>query len=196
MVENKEISKSKQIQALVFVVGSGVAAALLLALFMLYYYNPSGMYQAGNVLLAPDSASTLRYIESNHGTRDAKRFVFGGIEFSYYDTIQKKWQRKDVDMNKYNEFYALVEGDKSLTDVDENVRRAFTSRYPATLSLTIHPENDTTAANNKVFSQAVFSEGSDYYRVQLRDQGSSEGWAYFYHPGIFNNIIKTFVNDL
>jgi hypothetical protein len=195
MVETKEISKSKQIRTLLLVVGSGVTAALVLALFMLYYYNPSGTYLAGNVLLAPDSALNLRYIETNHRTKDASRFVFAGIEFSFYDTVQKKWQRKKIEMDKYREFYAQVEGDRSLTDIDDNVRKSFTSRYPATLSLSIHLENDTTAANNKEFSQAVFSEGSDYYRVQLRDQGSSEGWAYFYHPGIYSKIMKIFSNE-
>jgi hypothetical protein len=190
--EPKQFSKARRIEALLIILGSGVSLAFALALFMLYYYNPSGSYLAKNVLLAPDSALAIRYGESNQRTGRITHFVYDGAEFSYYDLLEKKWKRLLIDSKKYAEFYQRVGEDLSLSEVSDEIRGSFNALYPSTLSINIHAENDSSKSS-KVFSQAVFAEGSDYYRVQLRDDGSSEGWAYFYHPGIYQQVFKIFV---
>ncbi|MCE5317698.1 MAG: hypothetical protein LLG04_10150 [Parachlamydia sp.] len=178
-------SKRKEIRNLVLVISGGVACAMAIALFMLYFYSPTGRYYAKNVLLSPQIVSQISYPEKNPKTGITVRYLFDSFVFAFYDPAKKEWSRANVKPDVYREFYDAIAEDLSIEPVSEELRQLFRQSPPTTLTVKMRHGN---GSEEKVsFQQVDFAEGQDYYRVQLREQASgnvSEGWAYFFHPGI------------
>lgn len=192
MAEINDISKGKQIRNLCLVMASGIIAALAVFLMMLHYYGPSGSYVAKNVLLSPESAKSLRYGEVNAKIGKTTSFVFDLIEFTYYDEMNKKMNRVDLDMEKYAKFYDMIGNDKSLVVGDEHAEDALKKSNFATLAFKIRPEGDrANSSTSQILNEIHFSE-DDYYRISLRGQNAIEGWADFYHPGIYHYVLEQF----
>lgn len=177
-------SKRTEIRNLVLVIGGGVACALAIALFMLYFYSPSGRYYAKNVLLAPQVLSQISYPEKNPNTGTIARYSFDSFLFAYFDAQQKEWRRTGIKPEAYREFYTAVSEDLSIEPISEELRQLFRQGHPTTFSVKMRQGSSNEKAT---FQEVNFAPGQDYYRVQLRSQASgdmSEGWAYFFHPGI------------
>jgi hypothetical protein len=192
MKENRHSSKTKQIRSLLLILSCGVASAFIIALGLLYYYNPSGIYLAKNVLIAPENALNMAF---NHADtkKDGRRLVFDAIEFSYFDPDLRQSRHHAIDMKKYEEFYALISDDKSLVDTTDEVKRFFIKGHPANLKLKVRTDREASkAVTPDVFLEVTFADNGDFYRIQLREQGKGEGWAYFYHPDIHRKVLNLF----
>lgn len=182
-------SKAKLIRNLLFVFGSGIGMGIIFALVMLFYYNPSGGYLAGNVLLAPESATSMRFIDGG-SSRGSTHYVLGGIDF-----IPENKQAISVSMDKYAQFYAIVSNDGSLSDEKGRITSFFKKKLPGSIIVKIKPENGLNGGA-RPFLTIEFSEDGDHYRVQLREQQMMQGWAYFYHPGIYKKAYNLFEQSL
>lgn len=192
MLEIHTPSKMQQIRSLLFVVISGVFIAIVLAVGMLNYYNPSGEYLAKNVLLEPERALSMRFSEGNSKQKNHTHFIFDRIEFIHYDHTNHPITVR-INMQKYAAFYDLVKNETSLSVVSNQIEDLFNQSRIASLHLQVREENDKSTSNAVInFSVVDFLQSGDYYRVQLRTQnspGSSIPWAYFYHPGIYQDIL-------
>lgn len=184
----RDSSKAVQIRNLLIVFGTGVITAVVLALGMLYYYNPAGSYAAGNVLLSPEQAALLQFNEGNVRSGTFNRFTFAGMDFSYFDHALKKRRSVPLSMEKYKELYDVVAGEQSIADADDGVKSLFSHGHPSSLTLKMSPDRSPLGQTQaQIFLQIDFIE--DYYRILLRDQAVGQHWVYFYHPGI-EAIIK------
>lgn len=183
--------KHKQIRNLLLVVGSGVVSALALALVMLVLYNPTGRYYAKKVLLSPEIMSQISYPETNPKTGVIARYMFDSFVFAYYEPTKKEWFRTVVGQEAYREFFTAVAEDLSIQPVSDQLRNLFNQNHPTTLTVHMRQERGAQPDEKITFQQVDFAPGKDFYRVQLRTQGSEaqdeaqgESWAYFFHPGI------------
>ena len=191
MAEIRHESKGKEIRNLLLVIGSGIIGAVAVALMMLYYYNPSGSYLAGNVLLSPESTKVIKFQDTHPTTGSPAKFIFDQIEFSYYDSQLKQWKKLNVEMDQYAKFYQLIGNERSL-EVPDEIKRLFNQPSPSVLSLKIRTEA-TSQSISKPFIEVNFVNEGDYYRIELHEEGSSGSWAYFYHPGIYNKVLEMFI---
>ena len=195
MKTNNSTSQGSQIRNLLIVFTSGIGLAVLLAFISLYYYNPSGSYLAKNVLLSPESLSSIRFAESSTSS-GTPRFIFDNLEFSFYNQALKKWEKKFISLEQYNTFYSTLSNEKSFLEVPPEVENAFHKLPPVTLALKVRTEGLANAQTpSTVVTSVEFVEG-DYYRIQLREQASQTSslgkWVYFHQPDIYEKILKIF----
>lgn len=187
------VNEATDIRNLLFVIGSAIVVALLGASFMLYYYGPTGSYFAQNVLLSPFYTSTFSFDDTNPKTGRLEKFVFDGIEFSYFDGNKKQEIRVPISHEAYEQFYNNVASERSIQDVADEVRIQF-AHHAASLSFKVRPEHGSESS--KVFLEVNFVREGDYYRVQLRDAiGTTGTWAYFYHPQVYKEAMQLFVKE-
>lgn len=179
----------RQIRQVLAIFIAAFLTAGLVAGYMLYRYNPKGYYLAGNALLAPDVLDKLSYSDFSHQTGAKSKFVFNGIEFSYFDKIKGKIVSVRVSSVDYATFYQWIISDKSVSDVDEETIRSFHPNDP-TLILTVRPDHSALVAA-QVFQIVQLAE-NDYFRVQLHENQGGEPWAYFYHPHIYQDTLHLF----
>lgn len=183
----------KEIRNLLGVLIGSVLCALVFGGMLLHYYGPGGRYLAKNVLLSPHIAPGLSYTDRDLKTGVKGRFSFDSIDFSYYDNSTKKWLHIPVTPSNYDAFYALVSDEKSLSEVGENIKELFEKTPSSTLSLKVHSDSETHAPA-KSFQDIHFVSEGDYYRVELREEGAQDTWAYFYHPGIYQEVLQLFTS--
>lgn len=183
--DDKPAPAKQQICNLLIIIFSGIACALLISGFLLYYYGPTGSYLAQNTVLSPAVSEILRYQDVDGNTRGRARFVFDGIEFSYYDSKDNQWHQKTVDQPQYRKIYELIQNDKSL-EVPSAVKTFFNETNMVSLIIKVRPENGQQ--ETRIFQTINFVNDGDYYRVQLREANSKDQWAYFYHPHITQDL--------
>ena len=194
MAEYHKETAAKQIRNLLLVVFSGIAAAAVLTVSMVYYYGPSGRYIAKNVLLSPAMMEKLSFNDNNPSTGGVSRFVFNNIEFIYYDANARKYRHLPVSIEKYRQFYDAVSGQSSVVDVTDDIMKQFYIGYPSKLTLTLRTSaNGKTDSVTKKFQEVYFAQDGDYYRVELLDQNEFGNWAYFHHPKIGQEAQKLFM---
>lgn len=189
-------TKSSEIRNLLFVIGSGVLGAILLAIAALYYYSPTGTYLARNALLSPDSATSLSYVDFSAKNGSLMRYIFDEIEFTYIDPAAKKVKKLHIDLDVYKKFYDSIRNEKSLPTVSDEIKNLFNQSSPAHLRIKVHPERNASQSDAKVFLSTDFVNEGDYYRIQLREQDAIEPYAYFYHPSIYQQALKIFIPSL
>jgi hypothetical protein len=193
MIQYRDFSKTKQIKVLLGVLGGGLLAGLLFALSILYYYNPSGSYLAKNMLLDPHQAYTLRFIEPGSKGKSEGKYAFEGIYFSYFDPSLKQQKTLKISQDQYAIFYQRVANESSVENPNEEIQRTFNHTHPVTLSLKVRSVGEDLGKGAELtFYQVDFAEGSDYYRIQVRQSGAGTSWAYFYHPGIYQETMTLF----
>lgn len=193
MAEKQDSSKSKQIEVLLAVLGTGVIAGILIALTMLYYYNPTGSYQLDNVLLNPDNAFSLRYVEPGSKNTSEGRFIFEKMDYSYFNPTTKQTVSISVPKDKYAEFYKVIAKDKSVSKDLMETEGLFRSTTPSSLALKVRSSGENnTKGNETTFSRIVFADNGDYYRIQLRQSTAVVDWAYFHHPKISQTASQIF----
>ena len=167
-------SQRKQIRNLLAVLTAAVVAAGGISAWMLYHYNPSGIYGAQNVLLAPQLLGTVQ--ESKRG-----KVFFEGIQYIYPEGQSEK--AISLPKELYEAFYKTIEGEQSLAQVPEDVLASFAKGKLARLILKIQ-----TNGVSETFQEVNFSSSGDYYRIQLRAEGQEGNWLYFYHPQIGQEV--------
>lgn len=183
MKNSLEVSTKGRIGALLTVIGSAVLLGCLAAAFMVFYYGPSGTYLMKNVLLSP------KVTEPWNGNP----FYLEQISYSHWDSAAKQWRDQDVSLKQYEAFYELVNEDKSLSTSLPEVSEAFYRTHPSTLTLFIRSEKDSNS-RSKPFQSVQFADRKDYFRVELHVDTPDEEmkWAYFFHPGIENQVKELF----
>jgi hypothetical protein len=157
---------------------------------MLYHYNPTGQYFAGNALLAPEVAPVMAFTDKNPKTGGDSRFTFDRIEFSYFDPEKKGWQKRSIDLDTYAELYGLVAQERSVDETSEDVVLQFTQPNAALLILFVRTGTAGALQEaSKPFQQIHFANEGDYFRVSVQEQGSTK-WVYFRHPNIYQNALN------
>lgn len=193
MGDKDKISANKEIRNLIFLIGSAVGFAVLAAVGLVWYYGPSGLYEAKHTLLSPDFFQELKYSDSNPETGGSSVFVFDTISFIYYDNDLKRWDKVEVSKEKYRQFYQLISGDVSEENVSPQLIDRFTVAYPATLELRVKVKNGSGADGTiKTFQEVVFINEGDDYRVELHESTIEKKWAYFHHPSIYQKAMNIF----
>lgn len=155
---------------------------------MLYKYNPTGHYFAGNILLAPKVVKELRIPERKSTKESMSYTVYDSIEISYFDKKTNKQIKIDLPLSEYEKFYDNISGDENISDVTEDIETLFQSSSKSDLSIYIHPEG--APSDRRLFERVEFTDGGDYYRIQLRDE---KRWIYFKHPYIYEDIKRYFL---
>lgn len=195
MAEINRTSKSKEIKALLLVIASGIFAAVVLSIGMLFWYNPPGSYVAGSMLIDPSALESMHYSEATKRGGDNTPYVFGGVEYTYLDPSSKKWEQHPVPIERYQRFYVYVAKERSLLEVSPEIKEAF-SINPMS-SLVIRSKRDSgNGSRPEDFINVDFSADGNYYRIQLRaDKSTEDGYAYFYHAGIGGAAHKIFIGE-
>jgi hypothetical protein len=195
---NQELSAKQQIKNLLLVISSGILCALLISLFFVYNYGPSGQYIVRNALLSPDVLEKLSFNDIDTKTGKMTRFDFEGIEFTYYD-IQKQWKRNSISTEQYRSFYKSIDNDVSILDESHAIESLFNKEGAATLTLKVSTENRSEKSDEiKNFQQVNFVANGDYYRIELRESKSpqSSKWAYYHHPMVYQSALQHFSSQV
>lgn len=183
-------SQVRQIRNVIAIFLSAFLTAGALAAYMLYHYNPSGRYVAGNTILSPSVINQLNYNDLNPQTGTSSKFVFNGIEFSYFDKINEKPMTLTVTPENYKTFYQWIQTEKSVENANDDLIRKFRPQNP-TLTLTVRAESGALPVT-KMFQIVQFTE-DDYFRIQLlHAETGADTWAYFYRPQIYQDSVQLF----
>lgn len=182
MEENFGLSmngKRGQVIELLAVMLTAVVMAIIAIGGLIYTFGPQGFYLAKNVVLSPNTLSEM-------ATRQKAKVFFDSIEFSFYDSDSKQFKNVNIGIEKYAEFYKMVQRDRSLSKPVEDLVRLFVGQNALRLTIEVKGKNGALAP----FQEIDFI--TDFYRVKLHQDGSPEEWAYFYHPGIKQRVLKLF----
>lgn len=189
MQQPADANANNDLRNLGLVIFASILAASLLTFYFVYNFSPSGQYKAKNVLLAPNLFQDLNYNDTDPTTNQISRFVFGNLEFNWYDEETKTWKKLEVDQDKYSQFYNLVASDRSVDDLDSEVKLGFSTLSPSKLILNVKTESNAKwQAATKVFQETQFITDGHYFRVELHEANPGEHWAYFYHPNIYHDV--------
>lgn len=198
MAEIDRASKFKEVKALLLVIGLGVVAAGFLSIGFLYFYNPIGSYRAGNMLLDPAVITGMQYSEAAKRGGDNTPFIFAGIEYSYFNATQKRWDHASIPMDRYDRLYKLIANDRSMPDVTESAREAFRKGNLSGLVIRTRRDNGGKTPPED-FLKVDFSSDGNYYKIELRavkgEKGTEDGYAYFYHEGIGTSAYAIFLGN-
>lgn len=179
-----------QIRNVLAIFISAILCAGVLAAYMIFRYGPTGRYIAGNTILSPYILDQVNYPEASTGVGKGVKYIFNGIEFSYYDKAKNK-QNSKVDSAVYEQFYLLIEKEKSLENIPIDIESQFNRLQPALLTVMMRSDPSQTQQSTMIFQAIEFVE-TDYFRVQLRDKESNGSWAYFYRPHIYQDVLELF----
>ncbi|MBA3721173.1 MAG: hypothetical protein H0W88_02070 [Parachlamydiaceae bacterium] len=188
----KYVSKKQQILNVLIIFFSSFLLAGLFAGYMIYNYSPTVGYLAANTILSPDVVEKISYIDSHPTTDKESKFIFNGIVFSYYDKTTGRLKQLPINANSYKQFYSMVESEKSLDNINGQVEREFNQRDLAFLTITVKTDSSNLQQATKNFQLIQFND-KDYFRVQLRGEKNKIEWAYFYKPGLYEEILSLFL---
>lgn len=192
--EQQQNTAKQQIRTLLGVLLCGIACAFLVVGFGAYYYGPSGRYKVRNALIAPELAMTLIYNDTNSKTGGTSRYIFDGIQFSYYAPHEKQVKRIEIDPELYNRFYQSILSDISIDPVTAEIEGLFQKEHEASLNIKVRTESRAAWQDDtKSFQEVTFASQGDYYRIELHEEKNPNPWAYFHHPKIYQKAIQTFV---
>lgn len=184
--------KNREIGNILSVLGAAVLCAGLLASIFLYYYSPSGRYLAGNTLLDPTIIEQIHYQDQHPRTGKNVRFIFDHMEFSYFDPQKGQMQISFIPLEVYQKFYTMVTSEKSLEETTHNIQDLFLKSRPSLLTISMRTKEG--AENESKIFQVVQFVQEDYFRVQLHEKNDGE-WAYFYHSGLYQKIMRLFTHS-
>lgn len=195
MIPETRIPPRKQVRQFLTVIFLGIAAGILLVIFLVNYYGPLGRYKAKNVLLEPSTLDKLWYSDINPKTGGNSRFVLQGIEF-VYRLSKNETRHLKLSQELYTKFYKSVFKDQSLLQAEEKVTSLFDSLETAQIIISVKTESNAEwQAVSRVFQTIQMVPDGDYYRIQLHEDNQGVHWAYFYHPQIFQETLKLFLSQ-
>lgn len=187
-------SQKRAIRNLLSVLFTAFAVTIALVGYMLWHYNPDGLYQASSTLLTAEVAKNMSFKETNSASGSRINFVFDEIEFAYRNSTTGDWKPIKVDLQAYSKFFDLVKDDRSLSAVEiEEAVKLFSTEQPATLALKLRNNSAKSAGENSmIFQEVQFDTRRDFYRVNLHEQTATATWAYFHHDNVYKKIIQIF----
>lgn len=181
-----------EIKRFIIVITLAILSAFLLAFLSIYFYSPSNLYAAKNVLLAPEVIKEINFRDKHPQTGQNVQFIFDQTEFSFY--INREQKHIAISDQAYEEFYKLAASEKSLKILKEEVQRLFNDAQSAQLMTRLHTVTPSQTPASKVF-QIVQLVPEDYFRIQLHEGRGGEEWAYFYQPGIYQATLHLFTKN-
>lgn len=188
-----EKSRNRDIQNLLSVLGAAVICAGLLALVFLYYYGSSGRYLAGNTLLDPAIMEQINAQDQHSRTKKKIHFAFDRIEFFYFDPQKGQMRTHAISVETYQNFYKMVAAEKSLEDEVRDIQDFFVNSHPSVLTINMRTIGKSENSTNQIFQIVQFVQ-ENYFRVQLHEKKEGE-WAYFYRPGLYQDIMQLFTQS-
>lgn len=180
-----------QVRNIVGIFLGSILFAILLSVYMIYYYSPSGQFLAANTILAPEIIKEISY-NDNSGAKGV-RFIFNDIEFFYYDKDNHRFLKKNINLEDYLKFYKSISAEKSIEPVSSDIESLFTKNPKAYLAITMKADAPFGKDGPRVFQTIQFID--DYFRVQLIGKTGDE-WAYFSKKGVYNEILELFTRSL
>lgn len=174
-------TQKKEILNLLFILGSAITFALLIVLFFLFRYGPSGNFLASNLLLAPDKINEIKL--KNH---DKTFFIFNRLEYRFFDPKTNTWQTLPLTLENYDQIYKIISADES---IDENKIKEIgliKDNFGSTLSIYL---KDKKEDKEKIFQEILFYKEIPYYRIE-HPTDSNHSWIYFKHKNIEEKISK------
>ena len=190
----KDSRKNRDLNNLLFVLGSAILCAAMLASIFLYYYGPSGKYIAGKALLDPSTIKQINYLESDPSNRQKVHFIFDQIEFSYFDSQAGKVKKQIVSPENYRKFYELISADKSVAEGLPKIEEQFRRSHPTVLTIQLRTMSGLAHGSTRPFQEIQFAE-EDHFRVQLHENMEQGEWIYFTHPHIYQDVIQFFTQS-
>lgn len=188
-------STRKLIRNFFFVIFSGVLAAVAVAALSIHFLSPSGQYQAGAILMAPNTLQKISLTEQDPQTGKKTTFVFNRVELLHFDGGLKQWQRKKVALVLYEKFYSLVQKDVSLSAVPNDIPSVFNNGNPTMITLVAGETGPgERPERTRELQQVQIAPGEDYYRIRLRENGAQAEWVYFFHPDILRETVNLFAS--
>lgn len=161
--------------------GSSVIVAILIVVGFVYYRGASGTHLLKNILVSP---KTIEQISSQRKSS----FIFDKIEFVRADASGKSWGRYAVNLQSYGKFFRMVENERSIPRLTDEMIRQFERSPFSTLTIYLRPSRQNAA----VFLQQVqFVDTGALFRVQ-RNIDDKEEWVYFSHPRIYQKVLELF----
>lgn len=178
-----------QIKQVLFVLLAAVLGGFILAFSLIWHYGPTGKYKASQSIIAPEIIQGINFKDLHPKTGKLTLFQFDTTEFVYFDFITGKWIQMPIPLETYASFYSFIQQDESLDNPSPDIVNLFQHSTPTALVTTVRTEVLPTA---KAFQVIQFTK-EGYYRVKLHGQDEEGKWAYFYHEGIFAEIMKRFL---
>ena len=190
-----DAAKKRQIRNLLFITGSALLFSFAFSVLFLYNYGPTGTVVIKDVLLSPDILAGLNFNDTNKKTGGMSRFIFDKIQFEYDDLQNGTREKKIVSNDAYRAFYEKIKSNKSLLDLNDEIKNAFNKGRNANLKIYVRTTSSTPLQFlEKVFQEIEFSKNDNYFRVQLRESDSSgANFAYFSEDGIYKAASTIFL---
>lgn len=183
-------SQGRHLKQVGFVLSSAVLSAILLVFYMLYQYNPSGHFIAGNTLLSPTVAKEMHFMDQKGPKKAVTAYVYEGAEFSFLETGSNERRIIKVEMPAYQKFYNRIAEDQSIEPVTQEIKDLFDSNASA---LTLYVKGESKGDVRRVFQAVQFSSSGRHYRIQLAGKESPHEWVYFDHPDIQQEVKLLFL---
>lgn len=160
------------------VLAAGLAAAILVTSFFISNFGPSGTYELGNVLLAPDVLKQLNYNDWNTKINGQDRFIFDKIVY------EGSLSQKPVDLARYGKIYQLLKSDKSVTDETGSF-----SQDADKLVIYVRTESPSLwQFVSKVIGQVQFAKDGNAYRVLLHEDNKGAHFVEFHHKNVKEQV--------
>lgn len=186
-------NKKNEIKNLFFIFGSAIGLGLLAAGYIIYSSATAGQYKLDHILISPDVMVTLNAAKQSNKALNLPPVIFKQIELTYYDSEQKKWEKKELGQDEYSVLFNQLASDKSLEPPPEKALNAFHQPPPIKLTILVEEKNGKNLYPVKsIFQEVDFSAAGDFYRVQLREQKPQSSIAYFYHANIYETVLNLF----
>jgi hypothetical protein len=186
-------SAAKQIKQILLLLMMAVLSAGFLSAIFLYLYNPSGQYSVNKTLIDPIVLEQLQRRETLSSTKEKRdRFVLDTLEFSYFDLRLNRRVVYPVKWETYQELYKLISSQKSLPLAAEKKDQLFQG---SPILLTIKLSSEVKDKISQKILQIVQFSSDDYFRIRLLGDERDEQWAYFYKPGIYEQVFSLFTTD-
>lgn len=184
------LGSKREIKTILIVLLLSTLVAGLIAFFFIYYYSPSGNYEAKNTLLDPGIIERINYPEKDSKTGKMAHYMFDRTEAVFFDPQKNKTEKIVLKSHQYKELYELVSSDRSIHFVTDEILNAFILSNPLQITTYMMMADPQSYSSKKNILQNMQVLENDYYRIQLQGKIESGGWVYFYHSHIYQTIKK------
>lgn len=173
----------KNISTLVLMLSSSIFVALIVCLFLVFYFGFPGTYRVHQLLISPSNFEKMQF--TDHKGR-LLRFTLSRIEFVFVE--KNGMGRHAVNRSSYAQFYQLVKNKRSLSKVTSGMMNDFGQSVPSTLTIFAIPRDNQEG--ERIFQQVEFL--GDLFRILLREESSrgvlTDRWVYFHFPDIEEKV--------
>ncbi len=166
------------IRNFLLVLASGVIGAFVITMGMVYFYGPTGLYQAGSVLLDP---GVHEKVIDRHG----QSYTFDRVEYRSFNEALGRWETQTLSEKAWSEFYDSVKTDRSIADISPEFAAKFHRQHLPHMIVWV--KLGTNLNGDKALQRVEMLPGEGIYRVELLPQSGDpdqDVWAYFLRVGV------------